>query len=205
MKNVLRLVFLLACGALSLRAQTTTTFTITVVAPPSCTVTIAPNPNSTSGLKLYSGQAGTLNFNVSACPAFSLPTAITTWDGTPLVLSGSLSAAVTATEATVGTHSVVLTIPQPVLSMTSPVTLPNGAVGVAYSVNLATLSGLTGGVPPYVFSLDPATPLPSGLSLSSSGLVTGTPFGAGSNSFNFTVTDSSQLSLLIRPHKSTSA
>lgn len=195
MKRLFIVAGLLLFASFGAQAQTSTTFSITVSAPPSCVVTIAPNPVSTSGTKLYSGRAGVLNFNVSACSAFSLSTATATWDGASIVLSGSVSAAITAAQATVGTHSFILVIPDPVMALKSPVTLPNGTVGVAYSVNLAQLTGLTGGVPPYTWTLDPTTPLPSGLTLSSNGAVVGTPSGAGSKSVGFSVKDSSALAI----------
>lgn len=201
MKRLFIVTALILLTAIGAQAQTSTTFTITVQAPPSCVVTIAPNPVSTSGTRLYSGRAGTLNFNVSACAAFSLSAATATWDGTSVTLSGSLSAAITPAQATVGTHSFVLVIPDPTMALKSPVTLPNGKVGTAYSVNVAALSGLTGGVPPYTWTLDPATPLPSGLTLSSSGIVAGSPSGVGSFSVRFTVRDASGLAIVVRHSK----
>jgi hypothetical protein len=201
MKRLFTLAALILLAAVGARAQTSTTFTITVSAPPSCTVTLAANPVSTSGTRLYSGRTGTLNFNVSACPAFSLPTATATLDGAAVVLSGSLSATITAAQATVGTHSFILIIPDPVMALRAPVALPNGKVGQAYSANLAQLSGLTGGVAPYIWTLDPTTPLPSGLTLSSAGIVAGLPSGAGSSTFNFTVKDSSGLAIVVRRGK----
>lgn len=191
MKRLFTLAAIILLAAVGTRAQTSTTFSITVQAPPSCVVTIAANPVSASGTRLYSGRAGTLNFNVSACAAFSLSTATATWDGASVVLSGSVSAAITAAQATVGTHSFILVIPDPTMALKSPVALPNGQVGVAYSVNLAQLTGLTGGVPPYTWTLDPTTPLPPGLTLSSSGAVIGTPSGAGSKAVKLSVKDSS--------------
>lgn len=62
--------------------------------------------------------------------------------------------------------------------------LPNGAVGVAYSVRL----GATGGRIPYNWSFTGGA-LPSGLNLDSSGLLSGTPGAAGLFSFAVTVTD----------------
>lgn len=87
------------------------------------------------------------------------------------------------------------------MALKSPVTLPNGKVGTAYSVNLVQLSGLTGGVPPYTWTLDPTTPLPSGLTLSSSGIVAGSPSGVGSFSVRFTVRDASGLAIVARRWK----
>src|SRR6266568_1815959 len=192
---------LLILFALPARAQTPTTFTITVVAPPTCTVTLVPNPVSTSGAKLYAGQAGTINFNVSACSSVS-SAATATWDGTAtpttfVASPVSLSVPISATQATVGTHNLILTIPLPMLSMTTPVTLPNAKTGQTYSADLGALSSLSGGVPPYQFALDNGSSLPPGLSLSSSGLVTGIPSSAGSFTFGYTVNDSSGLVLAV--------
>ncbi|MFA6490208.1 MAG: hypothetical protein WCT52_06065, partial [Candidatus Micrarchaeia archaeon] len=63
-----------------------------------------------------------------------------------------------------------------------PTYLPDGEVGVPYSQSLTA----TGGVPPYTFS---ATGLSSGLSISSSGVVFGTPTATGTG-FTVHVADS---------------
>src|SRR6516164_7764859 len=67
--------------------------------------------------------------------------------------------------------------------------LPNGTVGTAYSQALAA-SGGTGG---YVWSVS-AGALPTGLSLSTGGTISGTPTAAGTANFTATVTDSSHQS-----------
>jgi hypothetical protein len=70
--------------------------------------------------------------------------------------------------------------PPPLTVATS--SLPSGPLGASYSQTLAA----TGGTAPYSWSLVPGSgSLPSGLSLSSSGLISGTPSIAGT--FNFTV------------------
>lgn len=61
--------------------------------------------------------------------------------------------------------------------------MPNGAVGQSYSVQL----GATGGTPPYTWS---ATGLPPGLTCTTGGLISGTPTTAGSFSINITGKDS---------------
>jgi hypothetical protein len=67
-------------------------------------------------------------------------------------------------------------------------TLPAGVVGVAYDSFLLAAGGQT----PYTWALPAGQSLPPGLSLASSGEVTGTPTGTGgSYSFTVTVTDSS--------------
>ena len=64
-------------------------------------------------------------------------------------------------------------------------TLPAGVAGAAYSSTL----GASGGVPPYSWTIV-AGALPAGLSLSTAGVLTGTPSGAGSSSFTVQVQDS---------------
>jgi hypothetical protein len=69
----------------------------------------------------------------------------------------------------------------------NPATLPDGAVGAAYSQTVSA----SGGTSPYVFSLSSGT-LPSGLSLNgSTGAITGTPTAAGTFTFTITATDAS--------------
>lgn len=63
--------------------------------------------------------------------------------------------------------------------------LENGTVGIAYSETL----NAAGGTSPYSFSLASGS-LPPGLSLSSSGVISGTPTSAGTYTFSVTVTDS---------------
>lgn len=65
--------------------------------------------------------------------------------------------------------------------------VPSGAVGTAYSQTITA----TGGLPPYTFSALPSTPAP-GLSLSSLGVLAGTPALPGTFSFSATVRDSAQ-------------
>jgi hypothetical protein len=68
----------------------------------------------------------------------------------------------------------------------TPATLANATVNVAYSAALTA----TGGVAPYAFSLANGTSLPAGLTLSSSGTISGTPTNAGSTAFTVDVVDS---------------
>lgn len=196
---VLALVILLALGInLNAQSQPSNSVTVTVQAPPSFTITVAP-------LNYYAGLAGQpMTVTVTAGPASS--TCVLTWDATTLTAtftagSGTTPssfkvAAIPTAQLTAGSHAVVLSCPLPQLSIVSPVTLPNGQVGVAYSASLATIAAPSGGVPPYSWSLTGGS-LPTGLSLSSSGVVSGTPSGPGSTSFTFTVKDSSGLAKLV--------
>jgi hypothetical protein len=62
--------------------------------------------------------------------------------------------------------------------------LPNGSVDLAYSETLIA----DGGTPPYSWSIASGN-LPAGLSLSSAGLISGTPSAAGSYAFSVAVAD----------------
>jgi hypothetical protein len=72
------------------------------------------------------------------------------------------------------------------LTITTGSPLTGGVVGTAYSVQFAA----TGGTTPYTWSLASGSALPAGLTLSSSGLLSGTPTAAATSTFSVTVTDS---------------
>lgn len=69
------------------------------------------------------------------------------------------------------------------LAIASPSSLPNGTVAVAYAT---TAVGATGGTAPYTFA---ASGLPSGLAISASGVIDGTPGVAGTAPVTVSVTD----------------
>jgi hypothetical protein len=73
----------------------------------------------------------------------------------------------------------------PAMTVT-PTTLPNGTAGSAYSQSL----GQTGGLGTVAYTVT-AGSLPSGLTLSSAGVVSGTPTATGPFNFTVTVTDAS--------------
>src|SRR5439155_22838964 len=76
-----------------------------------------------------------------------------------------------------------LTVICPAVGMT-PASLPDGTLNASYS---QTLSG-TGGAAPYSFGVTSGS-LPAGLTLSSSGVVSGVPTTTGTNNFTATATD----------------
>ena len=98
--------------------------------------------------------------------------------------------------------SVTLSYPLAALSVTTA-TLPDGTAGTAYT---DTTLDATGGVSPYTWSVPTGT-LPPGLSLSSSGVISGTPTSPGTFGFTVTVTDAENpaatatrtLSILVHP------
>ena len=111
--------------------------------------------------------------------------------GTPTT-AGHYTFTVTATDldGTSGTQAASITIGSGSgtgtggLSITTAHTLPAGTLGQIYSQTLAA----TGGSPPYQWSV--GTGLPAGLTLTSSGTLSGTPTASGSFTFSITVTDS---------------
>ena len=89
------------------------------------------------------------------------------------------------TAATASTGSLTLTINALTLSVATA-SLPNGTVGAPYSFTLAA----TGGSAPYTWSETSGGSLPPGLSLSSAGVLSGTPTAGGTyGPYVFTVTD----------------
>jgi hypothetical protein len=66
----------------------------------------------------------------------------------------------------------------------SPATLPAGTVGAAYSQTMTA----SGGTAPYVFTVSAGT-LPAGLTLTSAGVLAGTPTAAGTSSVTIRATD----------------
>ena len=80
--------------------------------------------------------------------------------------------------------SVVVTV-KPVLSLVAN-TLTNATVG---STVTRQLTAATGGTPGYTYALAAGSSLPAGLTMSASGLITGTPTASGTFNFNVTATD----------------
>jgi hypothetical protein len=107
----------------------------------------------------------------------------------PAATSSTQTVTVTATSVadTTQTGSVTLTVPAK-LAITTTSTQLTGAVGSAYSAQLA----ITGGISPYKWTVDSSTPLPTNWSLSSTGLLTGPAPTSGQTggTYTFDVADS---------------
>jgi large repetitive protein len=89
------------------------------------------------------------------------------------------------TKGSTATTTFTLTINAP-LVITTPAALPAGVAGASYTTTLQA----TGGVPPYTWTVNSGSTLPAGLTLTSAGVLSGTPTSGGSYSFGITVTDS---------------
>ncbi|MBI4811173.1 MAG: putative Ig domain-containing protein, partial [Ignavibacteriales bacterium] len=182
------------------------TFTVTATDAEGCTGSkaysltincpaITVNPYSllngtvgTSYSQTLTASGGT-NPYTFAVTSGSLPTGVSlsssgVISGTPTTV-GNFTFTVTATDAQgcTGNRSYTITIDCPTITV-SPSTLPNGTVGLSYNQTLTA----SGGTSPYTFSVTSGS-LPPGLTLSSAGLISGTPTTAGSFSFTVTSTD----------------
>lgn len=195
MKRLIAVAVLVLFSSIGAVGQTSNSLPFTAVTPPPPpTLTTLGNLSPTG--KIYTGVVMPINGTgfTAAC--------VVNVDGTAQLASTFAFSSATLINFTVpaslgsaaGTaHTVTVSCPVTQLTMNSPVALPNAKVGTAYSANLGTASGLSGGIPPYNFSLSSGS-LPTGLVLSPSGVVTGTPVsGATDTSFSFTVQDSSGL------------
>jgi len=168
----------------------------------SVTFTVNPLPITitTTSLTATAGTAysGTLSLTGGTSPytwavtAGSLPPGLSlnastgAITGTPT--GGSGSATFQATDSSVAgkmtsaPQTITVTVnPPPALTITTT-TLPGGTTGTAYNQTLQA----TGGVPAYTWSVS-AGSLPAGLSLSSAGVISGTPSGTFTGTTNFTV------------------
>jgi hypothetical protein len=136
--------------------------------------------------------AGDLSVSNGTVTGFSGSGTTYTFTVTPTVLGAVTSVAVfvnssqdAANNGNVGSANYLLTSAAPVVTVV-PATLPNGTVGIAYSQTI-TASGATA---PYTFAIT-AGALPAGLSLTSAGLLSGTPTAGGPFNFTVTATDAS--------------
>jgi hypothetical protein len=121
-------------------------------------------------------------------------------NGTPTTV-GTTSITIRVTDSVAATDSQIfsITIVAPGTLAITTTSLPNGTVGVLYGATLTA----TGGIPPYSWALASGT-LPAGLSLSSSGIISGNPAVAGTASitvqvFDISTSDTQVLSITINP------
>lgn len=162
----------------------------------------APALTGPTSARLVVGRAGSVGFTSDGYPAATLSVTGTLPAGLTFVDHGDGTGAVTGTPAagTAGTYPITVrasngTAPDaslqvslevlPPLAITTT-TLPNAAVGTAYSADVAA----SGAEPPYTFALASGS-LPDGLSLSTDGRITGSATGpTGTSTFTVKVVDS---------------
>lgn len=101
----------------------------------------------------------------------------------PLLVASGCSSGTSSASSSTTPSSPVKTV-TPVSVITS--NLPSGTVGTAYIQTVSAANGTT----PYTFGLASGS-LPAGLTLSTSGVISGTPATAGTSTFGIQVTDGS--------------
>jgi mono/diheme cytochrome c family protein len=168
-----------------------------VTAPASVSITTASLPGATAGTaysQTLAATGGTTPYRWSVS-AGALPAGLTlgttgTISGTPTTAGTySVTVKVTDSQATPATATKALSITvaaAPTSLTVTTSTLAGGTVGIAYSQTLAAGGGRT----PYTWALASGT-LPAGLTISSTGVITGTPTAAVTSSFTVRVSDSS--------------
>ncbi|WP_173420467.1 putative Ig domain-containing protein [Ensifer adhaerens] len=177
------------------------TFNVTIN-PSASPLTVTPSNVATPAIgtsynQTLSTSGGTGPYTYSLVAGSNLPPGLTlssagVISGTPTG-SGPYNFTVRVVDSTTPTphtrdkaYSVL--IAAPVINVT-PDSPPDGGVGTAYSVQFSA----TGGTPGYTYTRDSGS-LPAGLSLSGSGLLSGTPSAVGSSTFKLKVQDSTTIS-----------
>ena len=174
----------------------TQTYSGVVIGAPTITVSPSTLPAATqngSYSQTMSASGGTAPYTY-AVTSGSLPSGLTlnsatgVLSGTPTVY-GSYSFTVTATDSSTGggpytgsaSYTLSVAASTPTITTSS---VAGGTVGLSYSQTVSA----SGGNAPYSYSISSGS-LPPGLSLSSSGIISGTPTGGGSYTFTVKVTD----------------
>ena len=169
---------------------TTGTYSLLVVAPVQITTTTLPAGVVNAAYSTNVVVTGGLNPLTWAVSAGALPVGLTLNPQTGSIggsatTAGSYNFTIRVTDSTQPTAlyaqvSYSIIIAQP-LSVSIP-SLPDAIVGQSYSVTLAA----QGGTAPFVWSVSSGT-LPAGLTLSSSGTISGTPTTANTTGTQFTL------------------
>jgi LPXTG-site transpeptidase (sortase) family protein len=174
----------------------TQNFSITINAPSislsPATLPVATVSSAYSQTITASGGTASYTFAVTAgaLPAGLMLSSGGTLTGTPTA-GGTFNITVTATDSSTGTgpytgsQAYSLTVNAPTISL-SPATLPNGTLTLAYNQTI----NASGGTALYTFAVTAGT-LPTNVTLSTAGLLSGPPTVNGTFNFTITATDSS--------------
>jgi large repetitive protein len=173
-----------------------TTLTITVEPPPTITTTslpTAPLNGAYNAPVTATGGVPPLSWSITAgaLPA-GLSLAKSTTDTVQITgkatAAGSSTFTITVTDSSAADppSSQQFTIVVSSLAITTTSPLPSGTVGTAYSQQFTA----TGGTGTDTWTVASGSTLPGGLSLSSAGVLSGTPTTAGTFMFGITATDS---------------
>jgi hypothetical protein len=153
----------------------------------------AANPAENQCIDATYGKTSVRTTGANLPPGIELDTNGTltgTLDGTPLVPGTFQTAAIVTAYGqpqsqiypAAAEFPLSLTI-VPAPAITTATALPPGLLGAPYALQVAATSG----VPPYVFSI---SNIPPGITMTRSGLLSGTPAQAGTYSINIGITDS---------------
>lgn len=169
--------------------------------PPALTTTPAITTTSLPGGSTSSAYSATVTTSGGTAPftwsvaSGTLPTGLSlgsstsssvTIAGTPTA-QGTFTFTISVTDSTgASATSASLTIRISNLAITPSSPLPSGTAGTAYSLQFQA----TGGTAPYQWSVASGSTLPTGLTLSGTGLLSGTPTVQKTYTFGITVTDS---------------
>jgi len=187
------LIVLAGChaGGLVVRSASdsdTTTLTLSIE-----TVSLASGTAGSAYSATLTATGGTTPYTWSLASGSSLPAGLSlssagTISGTPTA-AGTATFTVAVVDSSSSPQSaskdLSITLSIPPLSVTTTA-LADGTVGTAYA---GTLTG-SGGTAPYTWAMAAGPSLPAGLTLDSSGSISGTPASAGTSSFTVTVEDS---------------
>jgi hypothetical protein len=166
----------------------------TISGYPTTAVTVSPgqgvvltatvtNDQKGDGVNWTLAGPGTLSNSTNSAPATNTVNTITYTAGLP---TSTTTATVTATSIAVPTLSITFTINLESGLAISTASLPNGTLFTAYSTTLTS----TGGTSPVTYTLTSGS-LATGLTLSNTGVISGTPTIATPFTFTVQATDSS--------------
>jgi hypothetical protein len=176
--------------------QQTASKTLTVTIQPKLSITTtSPLPAAVVGVFYTQQMSSTGPTSVTwSAIAGTVPPGLTlanngtheaTLSGTPTVAGTfDFTAQVSSTDSSQTLSQAFHIVVNAALSITTNATLPDAALGAPYSVTLQA----SGGVAPYTWTTQ--VRLPAGLTLSSSGVISGTPIGLGTVTFGVQVADS---------------
>jgi uncharacterized protein YhjY with autotransporter beta-barrel domain len=179
-----------ANGQTGSRAYTVTIATPVLTMTPAAGTLTATYGAPYSQVFTASGSPGPYTYVLTGTLPAGLSFSGNTISGTPTV-PGSYAITITATDNVLTgagapfsiAQNYTIDVPAPTI-VVNPATLPDPVAGTAYSQTLTA----TGGVSPYGFALT-AGALPSGITLGSSGALSGTSSEVGTFSFTVTATD----------------